>query len=177
MYVMSKNNPTADREITTLIRRYQGLVYSVVYGITLDAAESWDLTQEVFLKACNTQGFADEAFNQKAWLVKVARNDALKHRRSLKSRFRYLIRFCGFEDSSEARELEDRLIRREDIARLRELLEKLDDEGRQILTLRFSAGLSYQEIADEMQVKIGTVMSRLSRLKESLGLALQEEES
>lgn len=176
MYEMNKNDPALTRKLTTLIRRYQGLVYSVIYGITLDAAETWDLTQGVFLKACNHAGFTDEAFNQKAWLLKVARNDALKYRRSLKSRLRYLARFCGFEDSSEARELENRLIRHDDVIRLRKLLEKLDDADRQILTLRFSAEMTYQEIADEMQLKIGTVMSRLSRLKESLGLVLMEEE-
>ncbi|HAE37907.1 MAG TPA: hypothetical protein DCG57_04610, partial [Candidatus Riflebacteria bacterium] len=81
------------------------------------------------------------------------------------------------EGASDARELENRLIRAEDVARLRELLAKLDDEERQIITLRFSAELSYQQIADEMGLKIGTVMSRLSRLKERLGLEFAEEES
>jgi len=157
-------------------RRYQGLVYSVLYGITLDAVESWDLTQEVFVKAYACENFWNEAFNQKAWLVTVARNEALKYRRSLKSRLRYLARFCGLEGASDARELENRLIRAEDVARLRELLAKLDDEERQIITLRFSAELSYQQIADEMGLKIGTVMSRLSRLKERLGLEFVEEE-
>ena len=158
-------------------RRYQGLVYSVIYGISLDAVESWDLTQEVFVKAFACESFWNESFNQKAWLVTVARNEALRYRRSLKSRLRYLVRFCGLEGASDARELENRLIRAEDVARLRELLAKLDDEERQIITLRFSAEMSYQQIADEMQVKIGTVMSRLARLKERLGLELEEEKS
>ena len=158
-------------------RRYQGLVYSVIYGVTIDATESWDLTQEVFAKAYECTDFWAAGFYQKAWLVTVARNEALKYRRSLRSRLRYLARFCGLEGASDARELENRLIRAEDVARLRELLAKLDDEERQIITLRFSAELSYQQIADEMGLKIGTVMSRLSRLKERLGLEFAEEES
>jgi RNA polymerase sigma-70 factor (ECF subfamily) len=161
---------------TDMQRRYQGLVYSVIYGISLDAAETWDLTQEVFVKAYECANFWAVDFNQKAWLVTVARNEALKYRRSLKSRLRYLARFCGLEDASEARELENRLILAEDVARLRELLAKLDDDERQIITLRFSVEMSYQQIADEMQIKIGTVMSRLSRLKERLGLEFEEEE-
>lgn len=157
-------------------RQYQGLVYSVIYGISLDAVESWDLTQEVFVKAYECNDFWSAGFYQKAWLVTVARNEALKYRRSLKSRLRYLARFCGLEGASDARELENRLIRAEDVERLRELLAKLDDEERQIITLRFSAAMSYQQIADEMGLKIGTVMSRLSRLKERLGLELEEED-
>ncbi len=173
---MTKTPHNLPQMFAGMQRQYQGLVYSVIYGITLDAAESWDLTQEVFVKAYECVDFWTDGFYQKAWLVTVARNEALKYRRSLKSRLRYLVRFCGLEDASDARELESRLIRAEDVARLRELLTKLDDEERQIITLRFSAEMSYQQIASEMDLKIGTVMSRLSRLKERLGLEFEEED-
>lgn len=76
---------------------------------------SWDLT-EVFVKAYECSDFWSEGFQQKAWLVTVARNEALKYRRSSKSRLRYLARF--FEGASDARELENRLIRAEDVERL-----------------------------------------------------------
>ncbi|MBF0546258.1 MAG: sigma-70 family RNA polymerase sigma factor [Candidatus Riflebacteria bacterium] len=171
---MNKNSKIND-ELASLIRQYQGLVYSVIYGITLDADESWDITQEVFIKAFECSGFSSNTFNHKAWLVKVARNEALKKLRSFKSRFRYFIKFCGFEASSEANELENRLIHDENVIKLRELLKKLDDDDRQILTLRFNVEMSYQEIADEMALKLGTVMSRLSRLKEQLGIDFQED--
>ena len=173
---MSQNSKVT-REMTDLIRKYQGLVYSVVYGITLDGSESHDLTQEVFLKAFQTTDFTSPEFNQKAWLVKVARNEALKRIRSFRSRLNYLIRFCGFEENTEADEIETRIIRDENVAKLRELLEKLDEQDRQILTLRFNVEMSYQEIADEMGIRIGTVMSRLSRLKERLGIDLTRDEA
>ncbi|GAB1353985.1 MAG TPA: sigma-70 family RNA polymerase sigma factor [Candidatus Rifleibacterium sp.] len=89
---------------------------------------------------------------------------------------RYLARFCGFEGASDARELENRLIRAEDVERLHDLLVRLDDDERQTITLRFSAEMSYQQIANEMQLKIGTVMSRLARIKERLGLEFEENE-
>lgn len=173
---MTKKPYNLPQMFAEMQRRYQGLVYSVIYGISLDAVESWDLTQEVFVKAYECSDFWNEGFQQKAWLVTVARNEALKYRRSLKSRLRYLARFCGFEGASDARELENRLIRSEDAERLRDLLSQLDDDERQIITLRFSAEMSYQQIADEMQLKIGTVMSRLSRVKERLGLEFEENE-
>jgi len=172
---MIKKQQIINQQFSSLIQQFQGLVYSIVYGITLDAVESWDLTQEVFVKAFNNASFTTDGFSQKAWLIRVARNEALKNRRSLMTRLRYLTRFCGLENSSEAKELENRFIKDETVAKLKTLLEKLDDEDRQILTLRFSGELSYQEIAEEMQLKIGTVMSRLSRLKDRLGVALEEE--
>ena len=44
-------------------RHHQGLVYSVIYGISLDAAETWDLTQEVFVKAYEGADFWNDGFN------------------------------------------------------------------------------------------------------------------
>ncbi len=174
---MTKKPYNLPQMFAEMQRRYQGLVYSVIYGISLDAVESWDMTQEVFVKAYECPDFWSEGFQQKAWLITVARNEALKYRRSLKSRLRYLARFCGFEGTSDARELENRLVRAENVERLRNLLSQLDDDERQIITLRFSAEMSYQQIADEMQLKIGTVMSRLSRIKERLGLEFEENET
>jgi len=173
---MNKKQQIINQQFAGLIQKFQGMVYSIVYGITLDAVESWDLTQEVFVKAFLNESFSDDGFSQKAWLIRVARNDALKSRRSLMTRIRYLARFCGLENASEAKELENRFINDETVAKLKTLLEKLDDEDRQLLTLRFSVELSYQEIAEEMQLKIGTVMSRLSRLKDRLGIDLEEDE-
>lgn len=63
----------------------------------------------------------------------------------------------------------------ERVSRLRSLLANLDEDERQIIALRFSADLSYKEIAETMEIKIGTVMSRLARIKEKLGAGFEEE--
>jgi len=160
-------DPQPMKLFENVIRTYQGLIYSIAFGITTDAQDSWDLTQETFLKAYQCKEFLSEGFNQKAWLATVVRNDALKKLRSLKNRLRYLFRYCGFEEATEASELESALLKSEQVSFLKNLLEGLSEEERQIITLRFTAGLTYQEIADIMNIKIGTVMSRLSRLKEN----------
>lgn len=82
---MTKKPYNLPQMFAEMQRRYQGLVYSVIYGVSIDAVESWDLTQEVFVKAYECPDFWSEGFQQKAWLVTVARNEALKYRRSLKA--------------------------------------------------------------------------------------------
>lgn len=176
MFEMNKNNHQKTKSFENVISLHQGLIFSIAFGITGNAHDSWDITQEVFLKAYQCKDFLSDGFNQKAWLAKVTRNDSLKSRRSLKTRLNYLLRYCGFEDSTEASELEANLMKSEKIANLKELLIDLSVEEKQIITLRFSANLSYQEIAEIMEIKIGTVMSRLSRLKSKLGNSLMEDE-
>ena len=55
------------------------------FNLCRDEARAEDLTQEVFVKAYECSDFWSEGFQQKAWLVTVARNEALKYRRSLKA--------------------------------------------------------------------------------------------
>lgn len=173
---MAKPTTQLNQEFAAVVNNYQGLIYSIVYAICCNSSDAWDLTQDVFVKAWQCEDFFNEDFKRRAWLIKVARNEALKRKRSLRARLNYMLRFCGFEQASEASELEDRLMKNDRIAKLRAMLDKLDDEERQIVTLRFSAEMSYKEIAAAMEIKIGTVMSRLARLKEKLGVSFEEEE-
>lgn len=173
---MEKPTRQLNQKFATVLNQYQGLVYSIIYAVCADAGDAWDLTQEVFVKAWQCEEFFNADFKQRAWLCKVARNEALKRRRSLVGRCRYLLRYCGFEEATAPSELEERLLHDERVSRLRSLLATLDEDERQIIALRFSADLSYKEIAETMEIKIGTVMSRLARLKEKLGAGFEEEE-
>lgn len=173
---MQNENHQIKQKFAQRVNEYQGLVYSVAYAICNNAGDAWDLTQEVFLKAWQNENFLNEDFHQKAWLVKVARNEALKRKRSFRSKMNYLLRYCGFEEASDGLELEEKLVRSEQVVKLKSLLATLDDDERQIITLRFAADMSYKEIAETMEIKLGTVMSRLSRLKEKLGAGFEEEE-
>lgn len=159
--------------LEAVLEKYQGLVYSIIYGITLDSNDTWDLTQEVFLKAHICTNFFEKEFKQKSWLVTVARNEALKYKRSFKRKFNYMLRYCGIQDCIDSSALEEKFIRDESVSELNKCLTELDDEARQIVTLRYSADLSYKEIAELMDLKIGTVMSRLSRTKEKLGILME----
>ncbi len=76
------------------------------------------------------------------------------------------------EPVDDASSAEEELVRRADGARVRRALEELPPEFREVTVLRELEGLSYREIADVAGVPIGTVMSRLSRARARLQLAL-----
>lgn len=159
------------------VKAYQGLVYTVAFGILLDVQETLDVVQETFVKAFEEPGFLDDGFNRKAWLARVARNLALNSRRSLIRRLKSLMRYAGLSWAAETVNVEEEIIRAETRQELAGVLDALDEDEREIIALRYAAELSYEEIAVELGIKIGTVMSRLSRAKRKIGMALEEGET
>jgi RNA polymerase sigma factor (sigma-70 family) len=75
--------------------------------------------------------------------------------------------------TDEALDPEARLLQRRDVARVREALEQLPVDFREVIVLREIEGMSYKEIAEVVQVPIGTVMSRIARARDRLAAVLK----
>ena len=135
--------------------------------------DAQDVVQEAYLRAFKSfAGF--HGSNSRAWLLRIVRNTAYtllkkNHAVDLTTTFDEEIHGSGQESVSPAIILEHS----ENAELVREAVDELPAEFREILTLRHQEDLSYKEIADITQIPPGTVMSRLSRargkLKESLG--------
>jgi RNA polymerase sigma-70 factor (ECF subfamily) len=138
-----------------------------------------DVVQEAFLRAFKSFG-GFHGSNGRAWLLTIVRNTAYtllkkNHAVDLTTAFDEEIHGSGEESASAATILE----RSEDAELIKEAMDKLPVEFREILILRHQEDLSYNEIADIAQIAPGTVMSRLSRargkLKENLGARINRE--
>ena len=134
--------------------------------------DAQDVVQEAYLRAFKSfAGF--HGSNGRAWLLTIVRNTSytlLKKNQAVDfTTFEEEIHVAGVESASPATVLEHS----EDAELIREAMDALPAEFREILTLRHQEGLSYKEIADIAQIPPGTVMSRLARargkLKEYLG--------
>ncbi|HXX93944.1 MAG TPA: sigma-70 family RNA polymerase sigma factor [Planctomycetota bacterium] len=159
-----RRSKSGDREaFNELVARYQTSVYRVVRGVLADPAECEDVAQEVFLKAyASLTKFRGES-GFFTWLYRIAVNEALRHRR------RRAFSNADQLPEVEAPPLPDRAD--EDAPTLRtleKLLGKLAHDFRSIVVLRDIEGLSYQEIAETLEVPIGTVESRLFRARQEL---------
>src|SRR6266699_733570 len=130
--------------------------------------DAQDVVQEAFLRAFKSfSGF--HGSNGRAWLLTIVRNTSytlLKKNRvaDLTTPFDEEIHASGHEPVSPATMLE----RREDAELMRQAMNELPAEFREILTLRHQEGLSYKEIAEIAQIPPGTVMSRLARARAKL---------
>jgi RNA polymerase sigma factor (sigma-70 family) len=141
--------------------------------------DAQDVVQEAYLRAFKSfSGF--HGSNGRAWLLTIVRNTSytlLKKNKAvdLTTTFDEEIHASGQTSVSPATILEHS----EDAALIREAMDELPAEFREILTLRHQEGLSYKEIADIAQIPPGTVMSRLARargkLKEYLSARIGKE--
>ena len=141
--------------------------------------DACDVVQEAYLRAFKSfSGFRGS--NGRAWLLTIVRNTSytlLKKNRGadLTTTFDEEIHASGDESLSPATILEHS----EDAELIRQAMDALPVEFREILTLRHQEDLSYKEIADIAQIPAGTVMSRLARarakLKECLAARISKE--
>src|SRR5438067_6828756 len=130
--------------------------------------DAQDVVQEAYLRAFRSfAGF--HGTNGRAWLLTIVRNTSYtllkkSHAVDLTTSFDEEIHASGHESVSPATLLEHS----EDAQLIKEAMDELPAEFREILTLRHQEGLSYKEIADIAQIPSGTVMSRLARARAKL---------
>jgi RNA polymerase sigma-70 factor (ECF subfamily) len=154
---------------TELVERYKHRVHWVVRRM-IGGPDDEDLTQEVFLRAY--QGLADFRYESKlsTWIYKIARNLCLSELRKRARQGEHVSMEEGEEKvhrllPESGHGLEEQ-IEREDISRkVRALIERLPVHYKTVLTLYHLNHVSYEEIAEIMEVPLGTVKTYLHRAR------------
>jgi RNA polymerase sigma-70 factor (ECF subfamily) len=153
--------------------------------MTRNPADAEDLVQETFLKAYRAYDSFTAGTNLKAWLYRILTNTYInKYRKAARRPDEvdlgnvedlYLYRRIGSEESVEAsRTTEDRVLDGLVESDIKKAVEALPENFRIPVLLADLEGLSYQEIADILEIPIGTVMSRLHRGRKAMQKALWE---
>ncbi|MGI6206714.1 MAG: RNA polymerase sigma factor [Anaerolineae bacterium] len=138
--------PEGDEQagFTVLYQRYAPSVYRYVYSYVGNAADAEDLTATVFMQALEARGRYRERGRFAAWLFAIARRRAVDHHRQRQRLATSLD--CLGEQPGAGPGPEEALLTREALERLASLLEDLTEDERELLRLRFAAGLSYGEM-------------------------------
>ena len=151
-----------------------GAAYNLARWLTGDDHDAEDMVQEAYLRALQFFG-GFHGVDGRAWLLKIVRNTCytwLKQNRAHVPTTTFDEEQHGVAGNSGDPEV--LLQRQEDRQFLRQALEELPVEFREILVLRELEGLSYKQIADIAGLPLGTVMSRLARARGRLQGALSK---
>ncbi len=160
-----------------LIERFQNPVYNLAYRLLNDQADASDVAQEVFLKIFRNVGNFRGDSSLRTWVYRIAVNESHNRRRWL---FRHRRGETGIDETfedSDGREKPlmdsgetpfDFTVNREALGLLEEALAGINPVFRAALVLREIEDMSYDEIAEILEVSIGTVKSRIVRGREAL---------
>jgi RNA polymerase sigma-70 factor (ECF subfamily) len=155
-----------------IVRRYQRRVYSTALRITRRHDVADDVTQEAFLRAHRALASYDPGRPFGPWVCRIAANLAINHVRSPEAREEELDEAALAARPSTAEGPLGALLDQEARTVLEDALGALPPEQRAVFVLRTFDDLSYKEIAEALDLEVGTVMSRLSRARERLRGAL-----
>ena len=164
---------------------HMGSLYSAALRMTRNPADAEDLVQETYLKAFRAYGTFKDGTNLKAWLYKILTNTFINSYRSRKRRPEqsdlddvedlYLYRrLGGLEAVAASRSAEEEVLEHFTESDIKEAVEALPEQFRLAVLLADVEGFSYKEIAEILEIPIGTVMSRLHRGRKALQKALFE---
>lgn len=158
------------RALDLITRKYRDRIFNHAAYILKDQEEAVDVTQEVFIKAMRETRFFQPGFKMKAWLFRVTSNLCFNRVRDRKRRSGLLERHMR-PRVAEADQME-LVYADEQQKQILEAIGQLAPKHAEILKLRYYSDLSYKEIADTLDIRLGTVMSRLSRARGKLVEAL-----
>ncbi len=160
-------------------------LYGAAMRMTRNPSDAEDLVQETFLKAYRGFGGYEQGTNLKAWLYRILTNTYINIYRAKKRRpdetdlaeveDLYLYRrLGGLEAATAGRSAEDELLELFTESEIKDALESLPETFRMAVLLADVEGFAYKEIAEILDIPIGTVMSRLHRGRKGLQKQLYE---
>lgn len=162
-----------DGSFEELVRRYQRPISAYVYRMVGNYESALDLTQEIFIKVYNSLNRYRAEFKFSTWIYKIAHNAAVDHLRRSATREQPLV--VGPEGDSFDLPLESARLspeqeseRKERRGEIEAVVRALPANYRELIILRHSQDLSYEEIVEVTGLPLGTVKNRLFRAREMM---------
>jgi len=186
-YIKGKNLPEVDDKLIKgalrgdqkafkeLVARHRASVFHIIFRLVRNRELADDLVQETFMKAFSSLKTYRSEYRFSTWLYKIAANSSIDHLR--KKRIRALsldnpIRTddgeIGIDVADYRRHPEEEMVRREQAVSIDEAIETLPIKYRRVIIARHKEEKSYEEIARELGVPVGTVKARIFRARELL---------
>ncbi len=166
-----------------IVNRFHGKIFGLVLRMVKNRQEAEDLTQETFIKAFNSLATFNSDYAFSTWLYKIAANSCIDHFRKKRLKTFPLDNPITVKDSEFQREYPDheepepdrRLLSKERRNLIEDAIHSLPAKYQQVILLRHTQEKSYEEIAEELDLPLGTVKVRIFRAREMLKKALRDQ--
>lgn len=174
---------TGDQKaFSAIVGRYREQIYHFVFKMVKDRAQAEDLTQETFIKAFRALASFNSNYAFSTWLYKIAANNCIDFFRKKKLATTSIDTPIQAKDGELHRDFPDyqegpesQLISKERTNQIQFAIDSLPEKYKQAIVLRHSQDRSYEEIAEELSLPLGTVKVRIFRAREMLKAKLKEQ--
>lgn len=153
--------------ISILIERHGSRVYDYIHMMVKDGDLADDIYQETFIKAVRVidEGRYKDSGRFLSWVMRIAHNQVIDHFRAAKQNKNISESEAGYDIIGTQRlsegSIEDKMVSEQIAADLRVLVGQLPEEQQEVVRLRYYAGLSFKEIAEQTEVSINTALGRM----------------
>jgi RNA polymerase sigma-70 factor (ECF subfamily) len=165
-----------------LMDRYRESIYYMMMKMVRNSDDADDLTIEAFGKAFSRLEQYSPSFAFSTWLFKIASNNCIDFIR--KKRIKLTSMDTGYTNDdgesisidarSYTRDPEETIIHNQKVKHMRNLVSKLKPRYRELIEKRYFEELSYEEIADELNLPLGTVKAQLFRARDFLAQMMEQ---
>ena len=164
-----------------IMERYKNSLYGIIYRMVRNQEETQDLVQEAFIKAYKALESFNKQYSFSTWLFKIASNNCIDHLRKKRLNTTSIDAPIETADGNITQEIPDSsynpetdIIRNEMVNTIHEVIDQLPEKYREVINLRHKQDRSYEEIANELELPIGTVKARIFRAREILKISLRK---
>ncbi len=163
-----------------LMKKYHNAIHHLIVRMIGYGGEAEDLTQEAFIKAFNSLETFNDEFAFSTWLYKIATNNCIDYLRKRKLRTFSIDKPVESHDGEYQYEIPDHtyipdtnILRHQQTRTIQHAIDALPEKYRIVIVMRHQQELSYEEIADELGLPLGTVKAHIFRAREMLSRQLR----
>ncbi len=160
---------------TRIMKKYRNSIYHLIVRMVGYSHEAEDLTQEAFIKAFNSLATFNDEFAFSTWLYKIATNNCIDYLRKKKLKTFSIDKPVQALEGEQTYEIADesyvpdrRLLQHQQSMTIQEAIERLPEKYRRVIMMRHQEEKSYEEIAEELDLPLGTVKAHIFRAREML---------
>ncbi len=164
-----------------LREKYHGSLNGMLYRMVKNQEDAEDLTQEAFIKAFKSLESFNPQYAFSTWLYRIASNNCIDYLRKKRLKTVSMDEPLSTRQGEMERQYEDvnaplpdeAITARERAVILKQAIENLPEKYRLVIEMRHGQDMEYQDIADELELPLGTVKAHLFRARARLAKALQ----
>lgn len=168
-------------EFTKIEKRYGSLIYSLLHKMVHNREDAKDLTQEAFIKIYSNLSSYNPIYPFSSWILKISSNTCIDFLRKKKIETIPIENHSDDTDDDYYIQIPDttsipdnNLIKNEQNENLNKLIQMLPENYQQIIKLRFEDDLNYTEIAETLNIPLGTVKTLIFRARKMLELLAKQ---